>query len=230
MLYPFIIQIFTYFFLLYIKEENGITRIFTKFVTIAAAAGMIVSIVPLFIDDMSFIKGLWIICTSAFAIILAIFIFQLKKPQFSILSLLSLLLILRLLFGLVVLPARATQGNAPLNKQAASDISRITGIRGACILEPTYLPMQTTYYYEKERREILPVCAQVERGRLYIVEKIILDDYSIYNEFSKMNINPQKPITEQLSFIDYSSQSRSDFKTILELKLQKRNYLVITPD
>jgi 4-amino-4-deoxy-L-arabinose transferase-like glycosyltransferase len=230
MLYPFIIQIFTYFFLLYINEENGISRIFTKFVTVSTAAGMIVSLIPLFIDDMSFTSGLWIICISAFVILLALFIFQLRRPQFSILSLLSLLLVLRLLFGLVVLPARAVQGNAPINKQAASDISRIAGKSGACILAPTYLPMQTTYYYEKERNEILPVCAQVERGRYYIVEKILLDEYSIYNEFSRFNINPLKPLTDRLSNIDNSSQSRSDFTTILEFKLQKRNYLVIRPE
>ncbi|NTV83657.1 MAG: hypothetical protein HGA23_05080, partial [Bacteroidales bacterium] len=229
MLYPFFIQVFTYFYLIYYKQEKEKFRLFSGIVTLATAFAAIACLVPLFIESMAFIKGLWMISIASSVLLAALFVFQLKKPQHSILSLLSLLLILRIVFGLVVLPVRATEGAAPANKQIASEIGDLVKDREVCILRPTYLPMQTIFYFEKERNEILPVCNQVVPGQFFIVEKIILKEYSFRREINTLLINPLNPLSDPYSGDDRVQLSGYDYDTHLEFKLQKRSYLLLVP-
>jgi len=227
MLYPFIIQIFSYFFLKYFKEEEGKFNLFSKTITVAAGLAALGSLIPLFIKEMNFINGLWAICLASFIILGAVFFFQLKKPQYSILHLLALLLIMRIVFALVILPVRATQGNAPNNKMAAARISEIVQNQDICILHPTYVPMQTIFYFENERKEILSVCKQVEPGKHLIAEKFFFEAYNYRREINSFMVNPLKPVSNHFSGDDQPGLAGYDYTTLLEFRLQKSNYLLI---
>jgi hypothetical protein len=229
MLYPFIIQIFTYFFLIFSDKEKEKYNLFKVIVMLTTALGAVACLVPLFIESMAFIEGLWIICIASFLLLGSIFIFQLKKPQHAIISLLTLLLILRLVFGFTVLPVRSTEGAAPANKKAATEIIQIAGNKEVCILNPTYLHMQTIFYFEKEKQEILPRCNRLEPGKLYIAEKIILEEYSFRKEINKLMINPLKLVSEPFTGDDRRIIPGRDYAIIRELRLQKRDYLLVVP-
>jgi 4-amino-4-deoxy-L-arabinose transferase-like glycosyltransferase len=229
MLYPFIIQVFTYFYLIYFETDKGKHRLWSGTIAVAIAVGAIGCLVPLFIDTLDFIPGLLPICLAAFILMAAVLAFQYKNPSYSIFSLLFAVLILRLVFGFTVLPVRATEGAAPANKNIASEIGVIVKDREVCILQPTYLPMQTIFYFEKERREILPVCRQVEPGRFYIVEKTMLKDYSFRREINTLLINPLRPLSDPFSGDDKVKLSGYDYQVHLDFKLQKRSYLLLMP-
>jgi hypothetical protein len=229
MLYPFIVQILAYFFLIYFKKEKAKFRIFSMIVTTAIGFGAVACVVPLFIGKMDIIQNLLPICLASFMLMAVIFIFQLKKPRYSIFSLIFALIILRILFGFTVLPVRATEGVAPANRKMALEIAGITREKPVCILQPTYFPMQSIFYFEKERREILQVCSQVRPGRFHIAEKHILQKYLVYRETSSLELNPLNPFTDPFSGDDRFTLSGYDYDTRLEFMLQKRNYLLLTP-
>jgi 4-amino-4-deoxy-L-arabinose transferase-like glycosyltransferase len=229
MLYPFIIQILTYFYLIYFTKENGKFRVFNIIITTAISFGAIACLLPLFVRQMDFIPNLLLICLSSFLLMAVIFIFQLKKPHYSIFSLLFAMMVLRFLFGFTVLPVRANEGDAPANRQAALDIAGITQGQQVCILQPTYFPMQSIFYLERERNEVVPLKSQVVPGEFHIVEKIILQDYSVRRETGNLTINPFHPFSDLFSGDDQTSLSGYTYKTILEFELQRRKYLLLVP-
>lgn len=229
MLYPFIVQILAYFYLIYFKREKAKFRIFSMIVTTAIGFGAIACVVPLFISKMAFIQNLLLICLASFVLMAVIFIFQLRKPRYSIFSLIFALIILRIVFGFTVLPVRASEGVAPANRQAALNIAAIVKGGEACILQPTYFPMQTTFYFEKERNEILGVCNEIQPGKFHILEKAILRDYTFYKEINSLGLNPLHPFSDPFSRDDLDKLSGVSYRTYLEFQLQKRDYLLIGP-
>lgn len=204
MLYPFFIQVFTYFYLVYFKEDKTRSGILHILVTIAAGLGALAALSPFFIKKLEFIPGLWPVCILTFLMMTALFVIQLRKPGHSVIILMYATVILRLWFGQVVLPVRATEGGAPLNKKAAMEIASLAKGREIGILDPTYLPMQSIFYLEKQRNGIVPLCNGLEPGKLVVTEKNILSDWGRNNP----------GIT---------------FNTLLEFNLKDRQYLLVDP-
>jgi 4-amino-4-deoxy-L-arabinose transferase-like glycosyltransferase len=229
MLYPFIIQILTYFYLLYFSEEKGKSRAFNIIITASLALGTAVCLVPLFVRQMDFIPNLWLICLSSFLLMAVIFLFQLKRPQYSIISLIFAMIVIRYFFDLTVLPVRATEGAAPANRQAALEIARITKGQPVSIYQSTYLPMQSVFYLERERNEIVPIKQQAVPGEFYIVEKILLRDYSVRRETGSKAINPFRPVSDPFSRDGQDKLSGYSYLTYLEFQLQERAYLLLVP-
>jgi hypothetical protein len=137
--------------------------------------------------------------------------------------------LLRFLFNFTVLPVRANEGLAPENRQAGLEIARITQGQQVCILQPTYFPMQSIFYLERERNEVVPIKRQAVPGEFHIVEKIILQDYSVRRETGNLAINPFHPFSDPFSGDDQASLSGYTYKTILEFELQRRKYLLLVP-
>jgi hypothetical protein len=229
MLYPFIVQVLTYFYLKYFTEEIGKTRIFNIIITTALALGAAACLVPLFVGQMDLIPHLLFICLSSFILMAAILIFQIIKPRFTILLMIFAMIILRFMFAFTVLPVRATEGGAPENRKAAMEIAANTRGKQICILYPTYFPMQSIFYFEKERKEILPVCKEIKPGQFHIVEKHILEGYTVCREINTLLINPLRPFSDHFSGDDKKPLSGYDYETHLEFRLQKRNFLLLVP-
>jgi hypothetical protein len=229
MLYPFIIQILTYFFLLYFNKEKGRSGIFKIIITTSLAMGAIACLVPIFVGQMDFIPYLMLICLSFFLLMAVIFLFQIKKPQYSILSLIFAIILIRFFFDLTVLPVRATEGAAPKNKQAALQIALITKEKPLSIYQSTYFPMQSVFYLERARDEIVPIKQQAVPGEYIIVEKILLRDYSVRREINSLGINPFRPFSDPFSGDDQEILSGYSYLTFLEFQLQKRAYLLLMP-
>jgi 4-amino-4-deoxy-L-arabinose transferase-like glycosyltransferase len=229
MLYPFIVQIFTYFYLIYFDKEKRKFRVFSYIITAALAIATVACLVPLFLKQMDIISNLWVICLLSFIAMAIIFVFQIRNPGYSIIFILFSLVVLRFLFGFVVLPVRATEGRAPVNMQAGLDIAGITQGSRVCILLPAYFPMQSVYYYEKERCEILTLSEQVRPGQFHIAEKNILRGYSFYREINPLYSNPLRPFSDPFSGDDKLKLSGYSYKTYLEFELQKIKYLLLLP-
>jgi hypothetical protein len=229
MLYPFIIQVLAYFFLLYFEKEKRKFRVMATIIATAIGIGALACLVPLFTVSPESLQVLIPVCLLAFIAMAALFVFQLKKPGHSVLSLLFALIVLRFVFGFAVLPVRATEGRAPENKAAAIEIAGITRGQQVCILSPTYFPMQSVYYFEKDRMEILPVCTEIRPGSFYIVEKIILENYQVYRDDVMAGIIPSKTFSEPFSGNDRVLIPEDSYNTVLNFVLQKREYLLLFP-
>ena len=139
------------------------------------------------------------------------------------------MVLLRFFFGFTVLPVRATEGVAPANRQAALDIARITQGQPVSIFQSTYFPMQSVFYLERERKELVPVKRQAVPGEFHIVEKIILQDYSVRRETSNLLANPFHPFSDPFSGDDQVKLSGYSYLTFLEFQLQERAYLLLIP-
>jgi hypothetical protein len=229
MLYPFIIQILAYFFLLYVENDKRLFKAIA--ITITAAIGFAAAgcLVPLFTVKTNSIPGLVPLSLAAFAIMTSLFIFQIKKPKYSIFSLLFALVILRFLFGFAVLPIRATEGRAPENKAAALQIASITAGQKVCILKPTYFPMQSVFYFEKERNEILSTAMDVKPGAYYIVTKFILEKFSFYREGENNRPGIPYEFSDPFTGDDNFIVAEGSYEIALEFILQKNPYLLIAP-
>jgi hypothetical protein len=229
MLYPFIIQVLVYFYLMYFEREKEKSRVLNIIITSAIGIATLACLAPLLAGKPENMRILIPVSLVTFVIMAALFVFLLKKPRYAVLSLLFSLLALRFLFGFAVLPVRATEGRAPENKAAAIKISEMTRGQMVSILKPTYFPMQSVFYFEKDRNEILPASNSVEPGQYYIVEKIILENYRVYREEMLNGRMLPHPFSDPFSEIDQAVIPGNSFKTILEFKLQKRDYLLIAP-
>lgn len=229
MLYPFIVQIITYFYLIYFTSEKRTFRILSITIGVTILLLAIGSLVPFFLNQLE-IPNLFLICLSAFLLLGLIGFYQLKRPKHTIISLIFALIVLRFLFGFIVLPVRATEGKAPENRDAALKIAGMTEGQQVNILHPTYFPMQSVLYFEKERKEILHISKKVKPGQFYILSKSILHDYSFYRETNTLTLNPLKPKSDPYSRDNIKPLSLYPFKTMLEFRLQKKNYLLILPE
>lgn len=228
MLYPFILQVFTFFFLKYFTVGSGKYLALSRVITVATALAAAACFIPLFTGTLPVNSALIIACVLSFLALISISFISYKIPGSSIIALIYSLIILRFVFGFAVLPVRATEGRAPANRDAALEIAALTRGEQVCILTPTYFPMQSVFYYEKERMEILPLCSEIKPGSYYIVENVIMRNYTFYRE----NSNDE-----------YYSHFRSDpycgndqdlvpansYETILDFTLQKRDYRLIRP-
>jgi 4-amino-4-deoxy-L-arabinose transferase-like glycosyltransferase len=126
MLYPFIVQILTYFYLHFFMEEKGKSRIVCIIITTSLAIATAACLVPLFVRQMDFIPSLALICISLFILMAVTTVFQIRKPRHSILFLILAMIMIRVLFDLTVLPVRAKDGGAQSNKKAALELARLT--------------------------------------------------------------------------------------------------------
>ncbi len=229
MLYPFIIQVFVYFFLIYFEKEKKIFRVLSIIITAAIGIAALASLVPVFTVKATAMQLLVPVCVATFIVLAAIFAFQLKNPRYSVFSLLLSLIVLRFIFGFAVLPVRATEGRAPANKEIALKIAEITRGQQVRILKPTYFPMQSVFYFEKERMEILPNSTEIIQGTYYIVSKFVLEDYRIYREPKIMKGPDGQKYSDPFTGDDKILFPGNNFKTALEFVLQKNDYLLIQP-
>jgi 4-amino-4-deoxy-L-arabinose transferase-like glycosyltransferase len=229
MLYPFIVQILTYFYLHFLTEEKGKSRIFNMIITTSMAVATAACLVPLFVSQMSFIPNLLLICLLSFLVMAFILIFQLKKPHYSIISLVLAMIMIRTFFDLTVLPVRAKDGGAPENKQAALEIARLTKGHPVNIYRSTFFPMQSIFYLERERNEIVPVKQQATPGEFYITEKFLLQEYATRRGDEVLAINPFHPVSDPFSGDDQAVLSGYSYQKILEFNLQKHGYLLLMP-
>jgi len=228
MLYPFILQVITYFFLKYFTINSGKYLILSRIITIAIGLAAIACMVPLFTGNPAAGTGLIAACSLTFAALIFTCYISYKIPRSSIIALIYTLIILRFAFGFAVLPVRATEGRAPANRDAAIQIAALTEGERVCILSPTYFPMQSVFYYEKERMEILPVCSEFKSNRYIIVENIILQKYSYYREIDQGEYYTSL-ISDPYSGNDQAIVPENSYETILDFTLQKRDYKLIRP-
>jgi len=176
MLYPLMIQVMTYFFLICLSEKTAKARL----------------------------------------------------VRYTILILFAMVA-LRLVFNLTVLPARAILGVAPQNQQAAFDISDASKDRQVYLYKSTYLPMQTIFYFESERREIMPVAHAPVPGEIHIVEKILLQEYAIYRDFNELVHNPVRPLVVAYECIPPDELSGMEYEIVSEPVIQKKKYFLLIP-
>lgn len=229
MLYPFIIQIITYFFLLFSESDKKLSTVINRVITIALSLAAISCLAPIFMSNLDFIGGIIWISLAAFLSMLTILYIQIKFPGFSILAILLALVLLRFVFDLVVLPARSREGDSPVNKKAALDIVEIAKGKPLGIYQNTYFPMQSIFYLERERNEILPVYCEVEPGVFYITQKILLENYNTRKEIGKLHENPLNPNFNLFNRDELNIFSGYSYKTYMEFILHGREYLLIMP-
>ena len=229
MLYPFIIQVIVYFFLVYFEKEKKLFRILSIIITASVGIAALASLVPLFTVKATSLQVLVPVCVAAFIILAALFVFQLKKPRYTVISLLFSLVLLRFIFGFAVMPVRATEGRAPANKEAALKIAEITRGQQVRILKPSYFPMQSVFYYEKDRMEILPNSTDIVNGVYYIVSKFFLENYRIYREGEINSGAFYRKFSDPYTGDDKVLLPENSYKTTLEFVLQKNEYLLILP-
>jgi 4-amino-4-deoxy-L-arabinose transferase-like glycosyltransferase len=227
MLYPFIVQILTYFYLHFFTEEKGKSRLVNIIITTSLVIVTAACLVPLFIGQMDFIPNLALICISLFILMAVIAVFQIRKPRYSVLSLILAMILIRIFFDLTVLPVRAKDGGAPANKKIALELARLTDGKPVNLYKSTFLPMQSIFYLERERNEIVPVRQQVVPGEFYIAEKFLLKEYSIRRGDGDMAMNPFHPVSDPYSGDDQAVFSGYSYQKIFEFDLQKHSYLLL---
>jgi 4-amino-4-deoxy-L-arabinose transferase-like glycosyltransferase len=176
MLYPFMIQIMTYFFLVYLPGKK----------------------------------------------------MQARLVRYAILALFAMAAF-RLAFNLTVLPARAILGVAPQNQQAAFDILETGKGRQVYIYKSTYLPMQTIFYFERERTEIMPVAHAPVHGEIHIVEKILLQEYQIYRDLTELAQHSARPVAVPGEHIPPDELTWMEYEVVSEPVIQKRKYVLLIP-
>lgn len=175
MLYPFIIQIMVYFFLIHAKSGKKINRI---------------------------------------------------RP---VIVILYLMVAFRLVFNFVVLPVRAEEGNTPDNKSVALEIAGMVHGKEVCILTGSYFPMQSTFYLEKERMQILPYCSEVMPGVYHIVAQHLLEPWQVRRDIGAKHRHPTKPLSDPFTGDDQAILSGFIIKEKHSLIIQKHLYQLIMP-
>lgn len=229
MLYPFILQIGAYFYLKFVNAEPKKTRNLNLFLILVTGFLTIAALVPIFLDKLSFIPGIFWIGLLSFLIFGAILYYLIRSPGSALVGIILVLVVLRFVFDLVVLPVRSQEGKAYANKKAANELLQIAGENPVCIFRDTYFPMQCTYYMERARKEILPVCRQVKPGTLHVVQIGLLERYKYSRDIGELMKNPLKPMSDPFIGDDVDIFSGYDYEVIHDFYLQKARYLLLDP-
>lgn len=229
MLYPFILQIGTFFYLRFLDSEPTKTRILNVFLIFVTGSLALASPVPLFLDKLDFIQGIFWISLISFLIIGLIFFFQVRFPRSALVGTILAIVVLRIIFNLLVLPVRSQEGKAFANKNAALELVQLVGDKPVCVFRNSYFPMQCTYYMERERQEIIPVFQHVKPGVFHIVQIGLLERYRYYRDIGEMMKNPLRPLSDPFSGDDADIFSGYDYRVIHDSYLQKARYLLVDP-
>jgi 4-amino-4-deoxy-L-arabinose transferase-like glycosyltransferase len=229
MLYPFILQIAAYFYLNFVSSETRKARLLNLSLIIITGLLALATPVPLFLEKLCFIKGLpWITVLSLIAIG-TIFFFQVKFPKSALVGAILAIVILRIVFDLLVLPVRSQEGKAYSNKKTALELVHEAGNKPVCVFRTSYFPMQCTYYMERDRQEIIPICQNVQSGSYHIVQIGLLERYRSRREIGVMMDNPLKPESDPFSSDNEDIFSGYDYQVLHEFYLQKARYLLLMP-
>jgi 4-amino-4-deoxy-L-arabinose transferase-like glycosyltransferase len=180
MLYPFIIQLLAYVYLIALKEPGKKIRIFHRVLAFGSAAMAILAFAPLLIAGMDNIANLWLICLVGALAFASIAAFQFTQPRFAMTGMLFTLLTARLFFSLTVLPERAEQGSAAQNRAMAAQFIELTSGENIGIFQGTDFPMQAIYYLERGTMAIIPKIRLPMPGQNLILEKYMLRPYEVY--------------------------------------------------
>ena len=229
MLYPFMIQVLVFFYLNFLKAEPKKNNVLNNILSAAIGIMTLGVLIPLFQDNMKFISGLPWICGISSLGLAGLLVITLKNRNLALITMIFALLVTRIYFDLVVMPVRATEGKSYANKTRAMDLLKIVKDDPVCVFRTTYFPMQCTYYMEKERQEIIPVCQHVRPGAYHIVQIGLLEHYKYCREIGEMTDNPMKPVSDPFSVDNEDIFSGYDFKIIHEFYLQKKKYLLLIP-
>lgn len=230
MLYPLIIQGLVY---LYLKGmETSHRHIFLLHRVLAGMTGLaalacLAAVIP---AQLRVISGLIPVCLAAAALLAAIFVVQWKHRRLALAGMIAALLVLRMVFNLVLLPERSVQGAAFHNKKMAEEIIRITGNDETGVYRGTDFPMQANYYFERERKAVLPVFSEPVPGAYLILEKPMLEPYRVYRQDrSSWCFDRNLPLAQwdssHVALAGFSYEVKAEF--VIDRKRHHRSHFVL---
>jgi 4-amino-4-deoxy-L-arabinose transferase-like glycosyltransferase len=178
MFLPFYFAILFYVFIEFTSEKQK--RITHYVVLSLSVLMMFASLSPFFISEIDFVEfkthKILVIFLSLFFLVLFIW----KRPQYSMLSFVAVLLIARLGFNFFVLPSRKLEAPETQFKKFGEDIGKISNTEPIYLLDACGLDNDISYYISKTNHKILGrKIGQVKEGEYYICEAHQLEHYRL---------------------------------------------------
>ncbi len=153
MFLPFYFAILFYVFVEFTTEKQK--RITYYIVLSLSVVLMFASLAPFFIRELDFVEfrtnKIGVIFFTLFLLVLFIW----KRPQYSMLSFVAVLLVARLGFNFFVLPSRKLEAPESEFKKFGEDIGKMSIVAPIYLLDANCLDNDISYYISKTNRKIL---------------------------------------------------------------------------
>lgn len=190
MLYPLPVMILVYAYSTFQKQENSLLHIiFTRSVTVLISIALLACIaLPLIPQLQKAGQMIWI--SAAFVPVCAVLLwFHLKKPDYSLLQVILLAILLRLVFDFTVLPYRATHTSAYQDKLNAQAIYEIVKDTPLYLLDNSRFSLSTVFYLERAREKVLEQKYRQNTQDYFLADEVLLENqrYQIFYQFSYQN-------------------------------------------
>lgn len=188
MLYPFIFIFAAEFYIRY----RDLSVVKTKFITFAFGfLGGVVTLaflVPLFLDDLSYVDFITLKSLSLFFISSLAFWVFIKFPKERILSLTVILLLARVGFDFFVLPHRLHDAPQTMHRQMAIKVGQMTKGKRLKVFGLAPVNHDISFYITRERREILTRTWNIDSSNYYIAVKGDIENrpHKLYYTFETM--------------------------------------------
>lgn len=137
--------------------------------------------------------------------------------------------VLRIVFNLTVLPVRAVEGNTPANKLVALEIDSIAKGNDVVIVTGSYIPMQTTFYLERARMEIVPYTAEVVPGAYHLIAQHLLEPLKVRKDIGPMLRGPHQAGPDPFDAQGKDWLSGYSIREKHPLVIQKHRYNLVMP-
>ncbi|MEQ9437548.1 MAG: glycosyltransferase family 39 protein [Cyclobacteriaceae bacterium] len=187
MLYPLLVTVLTYCFVSFqpVGPSNRFRWFHGIITALIALAGMTSVALP-FIPQLELVPNKVAVAIVANLALVALLVIHLRKPAYALLNLILLAVILRFIFAWVVLPYRAQEGSAAMDKTDAYQMTKIVQEAPLYLYQDSRCSLTTVFYLEREREAVLRHKSEPEAGAFFLADRRLLTDvkYDVFYTFT----------------------------------------------
>jgi len=185
MLYPLMINVLVYFYLISKDRMPARKRILDSMIIFLVFLSMIVCLSIPFIPRLEIIRHRVPVSVISALLAGAILYISVKYEPYRLWTLIWSVILLRIVFDFIILPYRSIDDQALTDKQDAMNIVAITGKTPLHIYKDVF-SRTTVFYLERETKRVIDLTNTMNTGDFYIVsaENALTKDYIEFYRFT----------------------------------------------
>lgn len=189
MLYPLAVMLLTYGYLTYLAIGIRMRKVFGQIVMVLIILSLVASVLMPFIPPLANLEPIIRITILTVISLAALLFFHFKRPQYALLQVIALAVIIRLVFATTVLPIRATEGSEATDKKDAKNIVNIVEDAPLYMYAHQNISRTTVFYIEQARKKVLSFSSKPKTGIFFLAQKEALENqkYQIFYTFAYDN-------------------------------------------
>ncbi len=171
MLYPLAVMLLAYGYLIYQSSDTRLENIFRKIVVVLIVIVLLASLTMPFLPKLAGVEGI-VLITILTALALGVLLYSSsKQPQYALLQLITLAVIIRFVFAATVLPLRALESSEAKDKADAKTMVAIVEDAPLFMYAGQNISRTSVFYIERARKKVLTFNNEPRPDTFFLAKK-----------------------------------------------------------